>query len=167
MHWFGFDLAPLLIFGIPIVAIVGGITAGIVKNMNETRIIENAQRERMLAIQQGLDPTKLPPMPVPPSFETRPDLYSPLTFTEASRRRAQGLLVGGIVTLFTGLGLGLFLYYIGDAAESNAWAIGIIPTMVGIGLLIGSLVVWPRGQNRQDAWSQPGGPQGPGGPAPR
>ena len=59
----GDTILPIMIFSVPLVAIVGGITMGIVRTMTQSRIIENAQRERIAAIQAGIDPSKLPPLP--------------------------------------------------------------------------------------------------------
>ena len=58
---------PFLVFAIPIIAIVGGITAGIVRTLGRQRLIELAQRERIAAIERGVDPSKLPPLPRPTS----------------------------------------------------------------------------------------------------
>jgi hypothetical protein len=48
-------LLPIMIFAIPIVAIVGGITAGIVKTITDSKMIENTQRERLAALHRGVD----------------------------------------------------------------------------------------------------------------
>lgn len=142
MHFIG-DLSetimPIMIFSIPIVAIVGGITMGIVKTMTQSRIIENAQRERIAAIQAGIDPAKLPPLP----HGFMDDAEAARNPEESQRRRTNGLLVGGIVTLFTGFGLSAFFTFM-DAGD-NTWAIGIIPASVGVALLLASFLVGRRG----------------------
>jgi hypothetical protein len=135
-------IMPILIFGIPIVAIIGGITSGIVKTMTEARIVENAQRERIAAIQAGIDPAKLPPVP---SFGSTGAALAAIDPDAAARHRHQGLLVGGIVTTFVGAGLMTFLYVMVDASE-NVWAVGIIPLFVGVALFISAWVVKPRKQ---------------------
>jgi hypothetical protein len=134
-------VAPILVFAIPIIAIVGGITAGIVRTISRHRIIELAQRERIAMIERGLDPTKLPPLPIQEITEDTP-LLSPM---DSARRRAQGLMIGGLVTLAVGLSLGVMLYFIAD--EANVWSVGLIPGAIGVALLISALLVRPRNGN--------------------
>ncbi len=132
---------PFLVFSIPLVAIVGGITAGIIRTLGQQRIVEMAQRERIAAIERGIDPSKLPPMP---GMMSRGDDVSAmyLSPTEYARRRSMNLMTGGVITLFAGIGVGLFLYIV--ARDDNAWGVGIVPTAIGIGLLVSSALVRPR-----------------------
>ena len=131
---------PMMIFAIPIVAIIGGITAGIVKTMSQGRVIEMAQRERIAAIQAGIDPSKLPPLPVSADFsDTAAALSDPVA---SARNRSQGLLIGGFVTLLGGIGLGLFLYIVNDG--DRVWSVGLMPVFVGLALLISGWLVRPR-----------------------
>ena len=145
MYLASFDdgfFVPMMIFAVPIVAIAGGITAGIVRTVSRHRLIELAQRERIAAIERGVDPSKLPPLPtVPDTFDRFGGMgelggYNPL-------RRAQGLMVGGLVTLAVGVGLGVFLHLVAD--EPGVWAVGAIPGAIGVALLLSALIVWPRG----------------------
>lgn len=144
MHMLFFDpdfFVPIMIFAIPIVAIAGGITAGIVRTVSRHRLLELAQRERIAAIERGVDPTKLPPLPQASGpFERMGGdeygYYNPL-------RRAQGLMVGGLVTLAAGFGLGLFLHLVSE--EPGVWAVGAIPGAIGVALLLSAALVWPRG----------------------
>ncbi len=131
-------IAPILVFSIPILAIVGGITAGIVKTMSRHRIIELAQRERIAMIERGLDPSKLPPLPIGEIAEDSP-MLSP---ADAARRRSQGLMIGGLVTLAVGLSLGVMLHYLEN--EPGIWAVGLIPTAIGVALLISAMLVRSR-----------------------
>ena len=133
---------PLFALAIPIVAIVGGITAGIVKTVSRHRIIELAQRERIAMIERGLDPSKLPPLPMGELAAESP-LVSEADY---ARRRSQGLLIGGLVTLAVGLSLGVMLYFVADAGEGNhgVWAVGLIPMAIGIALLMSSFFVRPK-----------------------
>ena len=143
---FGPDVfVPFLVFSIPIIAIVGGITAGIVKTVSRHRIIELAQRERIAMIEKGLDPTKLPPLPLS-EFTAESPLVSE---TDYARRRSQGLLIGGLVTLAVGLSLGVMLYFIADVGEGDhgVWAVGLIPVAIGIALLMSSFFVRPKSGN--------------------
>src|SRR6185436_14826036 len=109
---------------IPIVAIVGGITAGIIRTLGRQRLIELAQRERIAAIERGVDPSKLAPLPVSAlADDEEPGVWN-MSQYDRDRRRAQGLMIGGIVTTAVGLGLMAFLSVVED--NGNAWGVGII-----------------------------------------
>jgi hypothetical protein len=137
------DFLPFLVFAIPIVAIVGGITASIVKTVTDSKIMENAQRERQAAIQRGTDHDKLPPLPAMSPSST--DLLAGFNPIAAQHHRAQGLLIAGVITLFAGIGIGAFLYFIVDSDNDRVWAVGIIPVFIGLALLLSSAIVWPKG----------------------
>jgi len=133
---------PFLVFAIPIVAIVGGITAGIIRTLGQQRLIEMAQRERIAAIERGIDPAKLPPMPMSPSGHDHDLASMYLSPYEFARRRSQNLMTGGVITLFVGIGVGVFLWIV-DRGD-NSWGVGIVPLAVGIGLLLSSWLVKPK-----------------------
>ena len=132
---------PFMVFSIPIIAIVGGITVAIVKSIGRQRLIELAQQERIAAIQRGVDVSKLPPLPSAALDDD--DLAMGVPLAERDRRRAQGLLIGGIVTLFAGAGIMGFLSVVEN--DGNAWAVGIIPASVGLALLLSAWIVKPKG----------------------
>ncbi len=141
-------LVPLAAFAIPIVAITGGIVLGIVRSIGRQRMIEMAQRERIAAIERGIDPAKLPPINFGPT--SLRDVMEMADRPSSPIRRAQGLLIGGLVTLFVGVGLTIFLWLMmmgHEGDERFAWAVGLIPGFVGLALLISSAIVWPRGEN--------------------
>jgi hypothetical protein len=142
---FGPDVfVPFLVFSIPIIAIVGGITAGIVKTISRHRIIELAQRERIAMIERGLDPSKLPPLPLSEIADVTP-LVSHL---DSARNRSQGLMIGGLVTLAVGVSLGVLLYNLADTgSDSGVWSVGLIPAAIGIALLISAFIVRPKNGN--------------------
>jgi hypothetical protein len=129
-----------MIFAIPIVAIAGGITAGIVRMLGQQRLMEMAQRERIAAIERGVDPSKLPPMPVAAIDRDMGSMY--MSFHDYSKRRSQNLLIGGLVTFFVGIALALFISQV-EHDDHGAWLVGLIPAAVGLALLIGSVVVRP------------------------
>lgn len=143
---FSFDsgeFVPIMIFAIPIVAIAGGITAGIVRTLGQQRLLELAQRERIAAIERGVDPSKLPPMPIMTGDHDH-DLSSMyMSFHDYSRRRSQNLMIGGLITLFVGIALAVFLSQMPTDSKA-AWLVGAIPASVGLALLIGSQIVKPR-----------------------
>ena len=142
---FSFDadtLVPLLVFAIPIVAIIGGITAGIVKTLGQQRLLELAHRERLAAIERGVDPAKLPDVPTPEAATLR--ALGELGLGESSpERHAQGLMIGGLVTLAVGISLGIFRYLVADG-DHNVWAVGLIPASIGIALLLSAWLVKPK-----------------------
>ena len=140
---FGFDediVVPMMVFSIPIIAIAGGIIAGIVKTLGRQRLAELAQQERIAAIQRGIDPTKLPPLGV--TLDDDDAVLTQLTPEDRDRRRAQGLMIGGVITLAVGIGLTLFFMQMRDTEE--VWAVGIIPSTIGLALLLCSWLVRPR-----------------------
>jgi hypothetical protein len=143
---FGFDpsdFIPYMIFAIPIIAIVGGITLAIVRTLGRQRLIELAQQERIAAIQRGIEPSKLPALPL---MSDDDDLTPGISAAERDRRRSQGLLIGGVVTFAAGAGLSAFLGVI--QSEERAWAVGLIPIMIGLSLLLSAWIVAPKGGQR-------------------
>ncbi len=159
----GFDtdtFVPLLIFAIPIVAIVGGITAGIIRTLGQQRLIELAQRERIAAIERGVDPSKLPPMPIP--GDDRALLYH--SYADYQRRRSHGLMIGGLVTLAVGLSLAVFLSQIHDTEEHGVWLVGLIPASVGVALLVSAWLVRPHDNGAGSGAAGGGSGMGSGSP---
>jgi len=140
--WSPAEFIPLMALSIPIVAIVGGITAGIVRMMHRQRAFELMQRERIAAIERGLDPDKIASM-------QRPLIYDDHgLFTDArmaNERRRQGLLIGGVVTLFVGIAVSVFLFGIVGNEEEKVWLVGMIPAAVGVALILSSFLVRPLG----------------------
>jgi len=134
------DFVPIVALSIPIVAIIGGIPAGIIRTLGRQRLIELAQRERIAAIERGVDPAKLAPLPVS-ALDDEPETWT-MSQYDRDRRRSQGLMIGGIVTFAVGLGLMAFLSVMED--HGNAWAVGIIPATVGVALLLSSFLVRPK-----------------------
>lgn len=135
-------IIPLLIFSIPIIAIAGGVVSGIVRSAGRQRLIELAQRERIAAIERGIDPARLPP---PPSLDDTFPGYS----EDGQRARAQSLMIGGLVTVFGGIGLVTALIIINPDHDKRVWALGLIPTLIGVSLLISAWLVWPKGDGRR------------------
>lgn len=128
---------PLFTLAIPIVAIVGGISVAITRIVTQGRLEELARRERIAAIERGVDPAKLPSLPVTPLGDTS------YTFGTSQLRRAHGLMIGGLILVACGIGLAILAYSI--EPEKSHWVIGLIPLLVGFALLGSSAIVWPRG----------------------
>jgi len=136
-------VVPLLIFSLPIIAIVGGIVAGIMKQTGRQRLVELAQQERIAAIQRGIDPSQLPPLPI----EVLGDAGSLLSTYRSDLKRAQGFLIAGVIILFAGIGLSAFLLILDGTRDDQVWSVGLIPMLVGLALLISARLVWPRESN--------------------
>ena len=134
------DLIPLMALSIPIVAIVGGITAGIVRMLQRQRAFEMIQRERIAAIERGLDPDKIASLQRPLLYDDHGVYTDPVM---ASEHRRQGLMIGGLVTLFVGIALSVFLYGVADHEEHSVWLVGMIPAAVGVALLLSSFLIRP------------------------
>jgi len=128
---------------LPIIAIVGGIVAGIMKQTGRQRLVELAQQERIAAIQRGIDPSQLPPLPL----EALGDAGTLLSGYKSDLKRAQGFLIAGVIILFSGIGISAFLLILEETREERVWAVGLIPALVGIALLISARLIWPRESN--------------------
>ncbi len=120
----------LLIFGAPFAVVVGGVVAAILKIRGEQRVAELVYQERLAAIEKGLDPGTLPSPALP---------Y--LTPRQISLRRAQGLLIGGLLTLALGGGLMLMLFLLPNKTASAAWPVGFVPLFIGVALLVSTRIV--------------------------
>lgn len=83
-------------------------------------LIQSIHRERMAALDKGLEPS---PLPV--------ELLS----GQVSKPHSPGdYLKPGIIWLMVGLGLGIFLYL--QKPAGTKFAVGVIPTFVGLGYLL-------------------------------
>ena len=141
MHLLDEDLfVPFLVFAVPIVAIAGGILAGIIRTISRHRLMEVAVRERMALIARGVDPARIPGLP----SGVDSGLFPLRSFADHSRLRAQGLLIGGLVTLLGGIALGAFLG-LTESWESREWTVALVPVSIGIALLVSSAIVRAQG----------------------
>ena len=136
------DFVPLMAMSIPIVAIVGGITVGIVRMIQRQRAFEMIQRERIAAIERGLDPDKIASMQRPLLYDDHGVYTDPAM---AAEHRRQGMLIGGLITLFVGIALSVFLYGVADHNDHRVWLVGMIPAAVGVALLLASFLIRPIG----------------------
>lgn len=126
-------IATILILGTPAAAVVGGIVAGILRMLGRQRLIELALRERIAAIERGIDVRLLPPLPLP--------IENAQSQRDSVRRKAQGFQIGGLLTLGIGLGLIFMLSFLPHGQGRDAWGIGFVPTFLGIALLLCARVV--------------------------
>lgn len=128
---------PLIALLIPIIAISGGIIHGIVRTVGRQRLAELAQKERIAAIQQGIDPSKLPPLMTPGGDPH--DMG--LTFEQRQRRSAQGLMIGGIITTAVGFGIAIPLLVMN---EPEGWIPGAVLLSIGLALLLSAWIIRPK-----------------------
>jgi len=137
-------IAWALIMAIPLVAIIGGIISGVVRTLGRQKILEMAQRERIAAIERGIDPSKLPPLP---ALEDDEDFACcrPETYARRQHHRFQGLLIGGIITAAAGIGVAVMLRVLEE--EDPSWIVGIVPLLVGLALLVSAWLVRPKPEN--------------------
>ena len=120
-----------LVFMIPIVAIIGGITAAIVATVMRARVRELEIRERIAMIENGLVP---PPEVDPRGFERA--LYRSERVqwsSHASRHRRAGITLLGI-----GFGLMLLISVAGGVPEAGIGVGGFL-VILGIAFFVNSL----------------------------
>ena len=130
---FVMDFNAIAPFLIPIVAIVGAFTVGIVSMIVKSRQEERAHRERMFLAEKGLEiPKELYGSHVPsvcvPTEKKRSDLRGLRTL----------LVVFGTLMVFIGLGVVIMLTYQGDIEDGMN---GVVPFMIGLGLLVAAGLV--------------------------
>lgn len=125
---FGIALAGVVV---TTVSIAGGVVMAMVRGKQQQHLTEMAQRERLAWIERGLDPSQLPPFPMPNERDEAGE-------RRAAIRRQQDLTVGGLVLVCLGIGLALFLWRV---AGDEVFMVGILPFSIGVALLLGSRVV--------------------------
>lgn len=127
------DLGPFmiasLIFAIPVIAVVGGVVHGIVRTVNRQRMLELAQKERIAAIERGIDPKSLPQLVDLASHQLDPGM----SFEQQQLRRSQATAMGGMITL----AIGLALLAAGAIVENKElWIPALVMSFIGVALLI-------------------------------
>ena len=150
MHLLDEDLfVPFLVFAIPVVAVAGWILAGIIRTVSAHRLMEAIVRERMALVARGVDPGK-----IPASAGGALGGTSLLSLREATRLRAQGLLVGGFVTLAGGTSFALVTRALGSPEwEGGDWSLGVVAASIGLALILSGVILWPRGRRTQETAS--------------
>jgi hypothetical protein len=93
---------------------------------------------------------------------------------EERQQRREKLITGGFVSFFSGIGLAIFLYYLGGALVLRippeklaripfelepviriAWLVGLIPALTGLGQIIAGLLTRPARIERVEAFQPP------------
>jgi len=127
-----------LVMAIPLVAIIGGFTRGIIRSHHRHKLLELAQKERIAAIERGIDPSKLPPIALPQEMFQK---SNGVRFEQKQLRRSQLLMIWGLIVSGFGLAIGPVIMY--EGSEPGAWISGLVFLMIGIALMISSRVVRP------------------------
>jgi len=126
---------PVMIFTIPIVAIVGGRIFSIVKTVMRARVRELEIRERIAMIERGMVP---PPEIDPGGFERRMERLDFIQHRHAGNR----FRAGGIMVVSIGLGLMTLLWFVG--VPRVGIGLGGFVMFIGLGLLVNSAFAAPR-----------------------
>ncbi|HTT03739.1 MAG TPA: DUF6249 domain-containing protein [Steroidobacteraceae bacterium] len=117
----------LLSLMIPIVAIVMGIGLAMlsiyVDFLRKREILNAVHRERMAAIEKGME---LPPLP-PEIFQSR---------DRAGRRNRERTRERGLILTFVGIAIGVALWWTGNKHNAAWW--GLVPLGLGLAYLISS-----------------------------
>lgn len=154
MYLFDEDVfVPFLVFAIPAVAIAGWILAGIIKTISAHRLMEAVVRERMALIARGVDPAR-----IPASAGGALGGTSLLSMRDATRLRAQGLLVAGFVTLAGGVSFAVVSGRLGSWEwDGGDWGLGVVAASIGLALILSGVIIWPRGRGAERETAQNGG----------
>lgn len=122
------SLGPFLI---PIVAIVGGIFAGIVATITRARVRELEIRERIAMIERGMVP---PPETDPDAFDRRMHSVDRLQRGHVAPRHRSA----GVILIAIGFGMMVLLGYAGGVPREGI-GIGGFLVILGVGFFINSL----------------------------
>ena len=150
-----FDSADISPFMIPIVAIIGVMTAGVVSMLAKSRVRELEIRERIAMIERGMVPA---PEVDPNGFERRMHAVERVQHGNAAPR----FRAGGIMVMSVGFGLMMMLWFVG--VEREALGIGGFLVIIGLGLFVNSLFSYyrspfpPMAPPRQDSQAPPAPP---------
>jgi len=118
-------------FLIPIVAIIGGITAGIVANITRGRVREMEIRERIAMIERGMVP---PPESDPEAFDRRMHSMDVLQRGHTAPRFRSA----GVILIAIGLGMTVLMTYAGGVPR-EALGVGGFIVILGLGFFVNSL----------------------------
>jgi uncharacterized protein DUF6249 len=122
------SLGPFLI---PITAIVGGITAGIVATVTRGRVREMEIRERIAMIERGMVP---PPESDPETFDRRMHSMDVLQRGHVAPKHRSA----GVILVAVGLGMYVLLAYAGGVPQEGLGIGGFI-VILGLGFFVNSL----------------------------
>lgn len=130
---FGFLTPEIFAMTIPLLSIFGGVAIAIVAIIMAGRKKELAHKERLVAMEKGME------IPVEPQDEKRPAYLSNRS--------------GGLVMTLMGIALTIALFAVAGK-EGGVW--GLLPLAIGIGLLISSSMEKKELDEKADDKSRPG-----------
>jgi len=140
---FVLDFNAIAPFLIPIVAILGAFTVGIVSMVLKSRQEERAHRERMFLAEKGLEIPK--ELYGSQSAQMLKQLCEAGVARPATEKKPSDLrwlrtmlVVFGTLMAFIGLGVLIMLTYQGGIHEGMN---GVVPLMIGLGLLVAAGLV--------------------------
>lgn len=130
------DLLPLIIL-VPLLLVIGGLILGFVRAHHAFKLRQLAYQAEIAAIERGADP-----------MAQRLSAGEPLG---VSAERTGGdphafWFTFGIMALFVGAGIGLFLLLV--APHDQAWYIGIVPIFSGLGSIACGVFLEKRARRR-------------------
>lgn len=130
------DITPVIILT-PLLLIVGGLWLGLMKAGHSFKLRQLAYRERIAALERGVDPALFPSLPGggdPAALDG--ERTAPGTFWYTF----------GIMALFVGVGAAVFTRLM--APHDSVWMIGIVPVFSGLGALTCGWFLDRRGRQR-------------------
>ena len=130
---FGFLTPELFAMTIPLLSIFGGVAIAIVAIIMAGRKKELAHKERLVAMEKGME------IPVEPQEEKRPAYLSNRS--------------GGLVMTLIGIALTIALFTVAGKV-GGVW--GLLPLAIGIGLLISSSMEKKEMSEKHDDMPGPG-----------
>ena len=133
-------LPAMVIFLIPIVAIIGGISVAIAATISRGRVRELQIRERIAMIEKGLVP---PPEVDPAGFDRAMSQHD--ISAGSGRGVKSGLRRAGVMVMSVGFGLILLISVAGGSVRAGIGVGGFL-VIVGLAFLVNSLL---ESQDRQ------------------
>lgn len=127
------DFLPFLLLFVPLITVIGGVIAGIVRVAGRQRVAELAYKERIAAIERGIDPSRLP---APPTGDMRDG-------QDDSRTLVRWLTIVGLVMVFGSSALAAAMI-VTRTPGSMDWMGALVPMAIGLALLISAWIVRPR-----------------------
>lgn len=126
------DVLPFLLLFVPMIAVIGGVIAGVVRAVGRQRIAELAYKERIAAVERGVDLSRLPPVS---GGEDR-------LVQDDARSLTRWLTIVGLVMVFGSAAL-IVTIAVFDS-DKTKWVAALIPLAIGAALLLSAWIVRPR-----------------------
>ena len=126
--------AAVVVFFIPIVAIIGGISVAIAEIISRGKIRELQIRERIAMIEKGLVP---PPEVDPAGFDRAMSRYERFAGSEKGPKPV--LRRSGVMLVSLGLGLGLLISVAGGSVRAG-FGVGGFLVIVGLAFIVNGVL---------------------------